>query len=147
MIFKQSNRDEAETVFITCRNVSAATVSAGSAVEWDVVESTDGNKVTSAKSASHAGLFAGITDAELIDDAYGLVQVYGYRASAWFSGHSGTASNPGTFLQPTAGRLEIQAGLSAATTSGHQYCSLMETFAAAAATSTVQSATVFIRAL
>lgn len=148
MIFKQTNRSGAEQVFIVCRNISGATVSDGVPVQWDVVTATDGNAVTQCKSGtgSVAGLFAGITDASLADSAYGLVQVYGFRTSAYFSGRSGTASNPGTFLKPVAGQLEPQT-MSAATTSGHIFVTLMETVAAAAASSTVHYRNVFIRGL
>lgn len=148
MIFKQSNRTDAEQVFVVVRNITGATVSAGVPVEWDVVTSTDGNAVTQCKSGtgSLAGLFAGITDASMADSAYGLVQVYGFRTSAYYSGNSGTASNPGTFIKPVAGQLEAQT-MSAATTSGHTFVTLMETVAAAAASSTVHYRNVFIRAL
>ena len=148
MLFKQTSRSGAETAFIVCRNISGATVSAGVPVEWDAVTATDGNAVTQCRSGtlSLAGLFAGITDASMTDSAYGLVQVYGFRASAYYSGRSGTASNPGTFVKPVAGQLEPQT-MSAATTSGHIFVTLMETSAAAAASSTVQYRNVFIRAL
>lgn len=143
MIFKQSNRTDAEAVFIVCRNISAATVSAGAPVEWDVVSVTDGNSVTQSKSGSRAGLFAGINDASLADSAYGLVQVYGFRTSAWVSGTtSANQSEAGSFLVPVSGYLD-NATMSAATTSGHVFVSLMETIA----TTAVQQANVFIRAL
>lgn len=35
MIFKQSNRTDAEQVFIVVRNITGATVSAGFPVQWD----------------------------------------------------------------------------------------------------------------
>ena len=35
MQFAQTNRTSAEKVFIICRNISAATISAGIPVEWD----------------------------------------------------------------------------------------------------------------
>lgn len=143
MIFKQSNRSDAEQIFIVCRNVSAATISAGIPVEWDVVVATDGNAVTAAKSSSFSGLFAGINDASLADSAYGLVQVYGFRTSAYVSAAS-AGNPPGTFLQPTAGIL-TDLTLSAATTSGATYVSLMETVAAAAGSSATLQYNVFIR--
>lgn len=148
MIFKQSNRTDADQVFIGCRNVSGATVSAGVPVEWDISVATDGNAVTQCKSGtgSLAGLFAGITDASLADSAYGLVQVYGFRTSAYCSFNSADGGTPGQFLKPIAGQLEPQT-MSAATTSGHIFVTLMDTVAGAAGASTVQYQEVFIRAL
>ncbi len=147
MIAKASARTDPEQVFIVCRNISGATVSDGVPVEWDVVTATDGNAVTACKSGtgSVAGLFVGITHSSMADSAYGLVQVYGFRTSAYYSGQSGTASNPGTFLKPIGSQLEAQT-MSAATTSGHIFVTLMETVAAAAASSTVHYRNVFIRA-
>ena len=145
MIFKQTNRTSPEQVFIVCRNVSAATVSAGIPVEWDVTVATDGNAVTAAKSASPAGLFAGITDASMTDSAYGLVQVYGFRTSAYISAAS-AGNAPGTFVQALAGIL-TDVTMSAATTSGATFVSLMETVGAAAGNSATLQYNVFIRAL
>ena len=145
MIFKQTNRSGPEAVFIVCRNVSAATLSAGVPVEWDVNVATDGNAVTAAKSASPSGLFAGITDASMTHSAYGLVQVYGYRQSAYVSAAS-AGNAPGVFLQPTNGIL-TDLTMSAATTSGHVFVSLMETVAAAAGSSATAQYNVFIRAM
>lgn len=145
MIIKQTSRTGPEAVFIVCRNVSAATLSAGVPVEWDVTVATDGNAVTAAKSASPAGLFAGVTDASMTDSAYGLVQTYGFRTSAYVSAAS-AGNAPGVFLQPTNGIFTDQT-MSAATTSGHVFVSLMETVGAAAGASATLQYNVFIRAL
>ena len=147
MIFMQSARTSAENVFIVCRNITGATISDGVPVEWDIVTATDGNAVTACKSGtgSLSGLFAGITDASMADSAYGLVQVYGFRTSAYVSGDS--AGNAiGAFLKPIGPQLEVQT-MSAATTSGHIFCTLMNTVAAAAGSSTVHYEPVFIRAM
>lgn len=145
MLFQQLNRSDAEKVFISVRNITGATVSAGIPVEWDVVTATDGNSVTAAKSGSLAGLFAGVTDASMADSAYGLVQVYGYRQSAYVSAAS-AGNAPGTFLTPAAG-IFTDATMSAATTSGHTKVVLFETVAAAAGSSATAQYNVFIRAL
>lgn len=145
MEFAQLNRNDAEKVFISVRNISGATASAGIPVEWDVVTATDGNSVTAAKSGSLAGLFAGITDASMADSAYGRIQVYGFRQSAYISGASAGLA-PGTFLQPATGILTDMT-MSAATTSGHTKVVLFETISAAAANSGTLQWNVFIRAL
>lgn len=145
MEFAQLNRSDAEKVFISVRNISGATVSAGIPVEWDVVTATDGNAVTAAKSGSLSGLFAGVTDASMTDSAYGRIQVYGYRQSAYVSGAS-AGNYVGTFLTPAAG-IFTDSTLSAATTSGHTKVVLFETIGAAAGSSATAQYNVFIRAL
>lgn len=145
MEFKQSNRTDAEQVFIIVRNISGASVSAGFPMQWDVVTATDGNAVTACKSAANApaGLFAGVTNEALADSAYGRLQVYGYRQSAYVSAASANTEVPGTFLQGTSVGLEPMT-TSAATTSGWVFVSLMETVATSSA---VANRNVFIRAL
>lgn len=145
MIFAQHNRTDAEKVFICVRNITGATVSAGIPVEWDVVTATDGNAVTAAKSGSLAGLFAGVTNASMTDSAYGLIQVFGVRTSAYISAAS-AGNAPGTFLTPAAG-IFTDATMSAATTSGHTKVVLFETVGAAAGNSATLQYNVFIRAL
>lgn len=145
MIFAQLNRSDAEKVFIAVRNISGAALSAGAAVEWDVTTVTDGNSVTASKSGSLAGLFAGITNAAMDDSAYGLIQVYGFRTSAYVSAAS--AGNPvGQWLQPISGIL-TDATISAAGVSGFHHVVLMETVGAGAGESAVTNRPVFIRAL
>jgi hypothetical protein len=141
MIIKQTNRTGADAIFVSVRNVSGATLSAGAAVELDVTVATDGNAVTSAKSGSLAGLFVGVTDQSLADSAYGLVQTYGYRQSAYVSAAS-AGSTPGTFLVPTSGILVKAATMSAATTSGHIFAALAETVSSSA----TANANIFLRA-
>lgn len=143
MEFKQTNRTGAEAVYIICRNIAGAALSAGVPVEWDVVTATDGNAVTSAKSAGAAGLFVGVTHTALADSAYGPIQVYGFRQSAYVSSDSATSPLPGTFLQPTNGRFEVMT-MSAATTSGHINAVLMETVATSSA---LANRNIFLRAL
>lgn len=145
MRFQISNRSDADKVFVACRNITGAAVSAGIPVEWDVVTATDGNSVTAAKSGSLCGLFAGVTNTALADSAYGEIQVYGYRQSAYISGASAGLA-PGTLLQPTGG-IFTDMTMSAATTSGHIRVALFETIAASAAYSGTRQWNVFIRAL
>ena len=148
MIFAQVNRTDAEKVFITVTNITGATLSAGVPVEWDVVTATDGNSVTGCKSGSLASLFAGVTDVSLTDSAVGLVQVYGFRTSAYVS-RASAGNTPGQWLQPTGQYFDAMT-MSAATTSGHTFVTLMETIAASAAYSSaaqVYNQNVFIRSM
>ena len=110
-----------------------------------VVGVTDGNAITAAKSGSAAGLFVGINDASLADSAYGRIQVYGFRTSAWVSAAS-AGNTPGTFLRHQGAQFKDMT-MSAATTSGHTHVVLMETVAAAGAGSVLAQYNVFVRAL
>jgi hypothetical protein len=145
MIFAQHIRSDAEKIFLSVRNITGATVSANTGVEWEVATVTDGNAVSATRSGSLAGMFAGVVDKALTDSAYGLIQVYGFRTSAYISAASAGCS-PGTFLQPTLG-IFTDMTMSAATTSGHTKVVLFETIAAAAGNSATLQWNVFIRAL
>lgn len=148
MLIKQLNREDAEKVFISCRNVTGATISAGVPVEWDVITATDGNAISGCKSGSLASLFAGVTDDSMTDSSYGLVQVYGFRTSAYVS-RASAGNTPGQWLQPV-GQYFDAVTMSAATTSGWTYVTLMETITASAAYSSaaqVYNSNIFIRSL
>jgi hypothetical protein len=145
MLFQQLNRSDAEKVFISVRNTSGGTLSAGVPVFFEHDAVTDGNAVSQASATEQFCLFAGITDASMADDAYGLAQVYGYRQSAYVSAAS-AGCEVGLALIPVAG----QDYLTDSTSSGRHdwnFVNLMETVGAAAANSTVKNWNVFIRAL
>jgi len=149
MLFASLNRSDAEKVFISVRNITGATVSAGAACEWDVVTATDGNAVTAAKSASAPGLFAGIMHEATADSAYGLLQVYGFRQSAYVSTASGANGAPGDWLRAVSGIL-MDATYSGAAASGAHMVSLMETVSAISgmvSTYAGASRNIFIRAM
>jgi hypothetical protein len=95
MLFKRISRTNAETVFIVVKNVSGSTITAGYACVFDVGASVDGVRV-SQSDAEDIAAFAGLADADISNNAYGLVQVYGYRASGriWYSSTARTAGNP-----------------------------------------------------
>lgn len=146
MLFKQSNRTDPEQIFIVCRNTSGAAISAGVPVAFEVDAVSDGNAVSICVDAEMS-LFAGITDAAMADDAYGLIQVYGYRGSAYAS--CASAGNvAGTPLMPVTGQLYLtDTTSSAATAAGFKFVNLFEAVAASAAYSGVRQWKVFIRAL
>jgi hypothetical protein len=145
MLFQQLNRSDAEKVFISVRNTSGDTLSAGVPVFFEHDAVTDGNAVSQASATEQFCLFAGITDASIEDDAYGLAQVYGYRQSAYVSACS-AGSEVGLALIPVAG----QDYLTDSTSSGRfdwNFVNLMETVGASAGYSGVRNWNVFIRAL
>jgi hypothetical protein len=77
----------------------------------------------------------------MADDAYGLIQVYGFRTSAYVSGAS-AGNAAGTYLA-AAGGILTDMTLSAAGVSGFHNVVLMEAIAASA----TANIGIFIRAL
>ena len=110
MLFKRISRSSAEVVFVVCRNVSGSTVTAGYHVVWDVGASADGVRVSQADTAD-LNAYAGIADSDIADGDYGLIQVYGYRSSAFIYSSLGTSQAGTTYdvingqwgVTPTAG--------------------------------------------
>jgi len=159
MLFKQINRTDAEKVFIICRNTSGATLAANLPVYFETDAVSDGNAVSQMIATAHGtNLFAGINDASLADDAYGMVQVYGYRASVVTLAVSSTFSvTPGNRLVGVAGAAYLAYGtvLSGGSSTelllspvNDKYVLAMETIASAAAGSTTTgNCKAFIRAL
>lgn len=95
MLFKRISRTDAEKVYIVVKNVSGSTMTAGYAACFDISSSVDGVRVTQVTTEDLAA-FAGLADADIAASAYGLLQVYGYRASGriWYSSTTRTAGNP-----------------------------------------------------
>jgi hypothetical protein len=150
MRFQRVNRTDADRVFINVRNVSGTAVSAHIPVQWDVVVATDGNAVTACLSGTGSpfGLFAGVLDQALNDSSYGECQVYGFRQSAYLS-RASAGFTPGTPLIPVGAYFDGTT-MSAATTSGQVFVTLMETITASAAYSSaaqVYTSSVFIRSM
>jgi hypothetical protein len=81
MLFQQLNRTDAEKVFIIVKNTSGGTIAANCPVYFETREQSDGLCVSQMEANGNL-LFAGINDASLADDGFGLVQVYGHRTSA-----------------------------------------------------------------
>jgi len=124
-------RTEAGIGWINVQNVSAATISAHIPLEFDTV-APDGVRVSAARSGSLASLWCGISNESLADSDYGIAQVYGYRASAYVS-RASAGDTPGAFLKPVSGIFDSGQTLSAATTSGHTFVTLLDTITASAA--------------
>jgi hypothetical protein len=104
--------------------------------------------VTACKSGSLSGLFAGVLDQALSDSSFGECQVYGFRQSAYVS-RASAGVTPGQFLKPV-GAFFDDVTMSAATTSGAIFVTLMETVTASAAYSSaaqVYTSNVFLRAM
>ena len=79
MLFQQLNRDSAEKVYVIVKNIAGGTVSAHYPVFFDTADTTNGNDghaVSKARTGNFF-MFAGIPEADIVDDGIGLVQVYG----------------------------------------------------------------------
>lgn len=81
MLFKRISRTSAETVFVVVKNVSGGTLTANYSCAWDV-SAADGVRVTKPAILTQV-CFAGVADADIANNAYGLIQVYGYRSNAY----------------------------------------------------------------
>lgn len=81
MLFKRISRTGAETVFAVVKNVSGGTLTAGYSCIWDT-STADGVRVTQ-NAAATLTLYAGVADADIANNDYGLIQIYGYRSSAY----------------------------------------------------------------
>ena len=147
MLFKRISRATAETVFLVAKNVSGSTITAGYSVVFDVGASVDGVRVTQG-SGVDLGAYAGVADQDIANSAFGLLQVYGYRASVFVK----TVANSSTYtsgsgLDPTA---DIWALTPTTVAAGDkQFAFLCETITDSSDTSSSYSANFkgFIRAL
>ena len=102
MLLQQLNRSDAEKVFIIVQNATTAATQ-GAALCFDArTTSSLGNAVLQPQT-SNLGAFAGILDANLAADAFGLCQVYGYRASIACSIPGASISAAGLILGPVTG--------------------------------------------
>ena len=96
MLFKRISRASAETIFCVVKNVSGSTATAGYHVVWDVAANVDGVRVTQATTGD-LNAYAGIADSDIADGDFGLIQVYGYRSSAYIYTSAGTSTAGTTY--------------------------------------------------
>ena len=94
MRIQRINRSDPEKVFIVVMNsYSTASLSAGQAVQWDYTTDANGVSVTipRARATSAGAAVAGVVAETIAHNAYGMIQVYGYCASARFRNMTGGA--------------------------------------------------------
>lgn len=143
MLFKRISRSSAEVVFLVAKNVSGSTITAGYSVVFDVGANVDGVRVTQA-SSTDLQAYAGVADSDIANDAYGLLQVYGYRSSVYLWSSAGS-SVAGDNLDITADKWGITP--SAVGGAAKTFGFLCEAVAASASSAYNISAKAFIRAL
>lgn len=101
MLIPHVTNTEAEKVFVNFLNVQAVAADAGDSIVWDTA-TADGVRATQPVTAT-LSLFLGIVDIATPASAYGLAQVYGYRASALLTNSTNVAIVAGDILVPTTG--------------------------------------------
>ena len=107
MQLKSVNRSEAEKVFVNVTNVGGQTCTNNQPVfaftaAQNLASVGNNNNVTSIKrTITSAGSFIGLADEDIVNNAVGRVQVYGYKASCQVAGrqsagveHCGTTWGP-----------------------------------------------------
>lgn len=152
MLFSRINRSDAEKIFIIAQNVSGSTMTAGYAAAFDTGASADGVRVSQPTSAA-VNAFAGVADEDIANNAYGRIQVYGYRSSVYVTSSAGSsatgdplttvASNWG--LRPFYGGVGV--GVSSCVLNYKAFGFLMEAVAGSSSSTYATTAKAFIRAL
>lgn len=96
MIFQRINGGDAEKVFAIFYNVQGATITANYAARLDTA-TFDGVRITQPTTATFS-LLVGIANTSILDSTYGLVQIYGYRGSAFITNDTSQAIAAGDIL-------------------------------------------------
>jgi hypothetical protein len=142
MIFQRVNREDAEKVFLIAYNVAGATITANYPAVWDV-STADGVRVSKPATAT-LSLLVGLANKDIVDSAYGLFQVYGYRASGLVTNDTSQAIAAGDILIPVNAQWYTTRSAASDGKSGFLYAG--EAFATAT-TPANTTKKVFIRAL
>ncbi len=145
MLFKRISRTSAETVFVVVKNVSGGTLTANYSCVWDT-STADGVRVTK-NAAATLTLYAGVADADIANNDYGLIQVYGYRSNAYIS-YSSVSIVIGDALGPyAAADWGLARKADGATGALLGFATAMAAVASSTAVAVYTNAAVFIRAL
>lgn len=119
MQIQRVNRTDAEKVFIIVRNVTGVTATTGLGMRFlggnaGEVVSTDGVQCVILESFAQLPQFAGIVARDIADNAYGLVQAWGYVNSVCYSAKADVTVG----LEGPAKNLLVPGGLSGTWFSG-----------------------------
>lgn len=150
MLFARINRSDPEKIFIAVKNGSGATLTAGYPAYWDCEMTTpDGVQVTNSATSTTLATFAGLADADIANGAYGLLQVYGYRASAQIQSSAGSSVKGDTLMiTNVAGSALTVSAFAAATQAKYKtYGFLMAAVTASSSSAYQTTANIFLRAL
>lgn len=142
MIFPRITRGNVERVFALFYNVAGATITANYPGVWDIA-TADGVRVSKPATAT-LSLLAGIANKDITDSAYGLFQVYGYRASGYLTNDVATAIAAGDILIPVNAQWYLARSAASDGKTGFLYAA--EAFATAT-TPAASNKKIFVRAL
>lgn len=142
MIFQRLNGGDAEKVLAIFYNVQGATITANYGCRLDTA-TFDGVRVTQPTTAT-LSMFVGIANQSITDSTYGLVQIYGYRGSAFVTNDTSQAISAGDELKPVNAANHLTR--SAASTGISGFVVAGEAFATAT-TPAAAAKKVFIRAM
>lgn len=143
MIFQRLNGGDAEKVFAIFYNVQGAAITANYAARLDTA-TFDGVRITQPTTAT-LSLYVGQANATIADSAYGLVQIYGYRASAFVTSDTSVTVATGDILIPVTAVNHL--GRSAASDGKTGYVIYGDSAFASATTPAAAAKKVFIRAM
>ena len=145
MIFQRINRTNAERIYVVMK-ANESGIAVDDVVQLDLTAgSADGVNIVQPETQG-LNCVVGIADAAIADGAYGLVQVYGYRATSRIMSRSSSLV-AGHILQPVdqVDELELVDAVPGSRTVLNETFVTLET--KAAQTSSTFSAKIFIRAL
>lgn len=142
MIFPRITRGNVERVFALFFNVAGATITANYPAVWDIA-TADGVRVSKPATAT-LSLLAGVANRDIADSAYGLFQVYGYRASGFVTNDTSQAIAAGDILIPVNAQWYLARSAASDGKTGFMYAG--ESFATAT-TPAAANKKVFVRAL
>jgi hypothetical protein len=142
MLLQQLNRNDAEKVFIIVKNLEGATMPKDSAAQMLIDTTMDGNRACQ-PNTGELDFFLGIVDAAIVSLDFGLVQIYGYRATSKVF-QTDTSRAAGSKMVPVAGADYI---IYAAAGDGRDGFLALGEDVATSATSATISKKIFIRAM
>jgi len=114
MLIQQLASSQADAVFIVGQNVSNTTLSGNTLVCFEgagnLVSSVSYGNAVNSPSVSNVGAFAGVLNADLVSNAFGLIQAYGARQSiaAAVGSTAVSYSAQGLVLGPVAAKASAQ---------------------------------------
>mgnify|MGYP001579978255 CR=1 FL=1 len=98
IMFQRINATDAEKIFVIQQNIAGATIPVNGTVAWDIA-TADGVRIA-VPVASTLSSIVGVANAAIADSARGLIQTYGYRASAVCINHTSVPVVAGDILIP-----------------------------------------------
>jgi len=101
MLFQRIQRSDPEVIYQIVYNLAAssAVITAGYPCVWSIASTVDGLAVAKPASAT-LSLIVGIAVQDIANSAYGKIQCYGYRASAFVTNATDQAIAAGDVLVP-----------------------------------------------